>query len=484
MNIVMIASEAVPFAKTGGLADIVGSLPGYLRKMGHDVIVILPFYQCIAQNNYPLTKYLAPFEVYMGDCKQTCAVYLHVFSDGTPFFFIDYKDFYFREGIYHDNFNNDYSDNPRRFGFLCNAALQFCIKVGFHADIVHAHDWQGAPALAYLKTWFSENPVIGNARGALTIHNIGYHGKYPAHHISYLGFPSETFHSDIFEDYGQINLLKGGIYFADIINTVSPKYAEEIKNGIMSYGMEKYLQKKSNRFCGILNGADYSCWNPEIDPLIPANYTPYEMHGKSICKNYLQKIFYLDENPEIPIFGIVSRFAPQKGLNLLADCIEGVINTMVCQFVILGSGDKNLENFFRYLPAKYQGKIGSYIGYNNELAHKIEAGSDFFVMPSIYEPCGLNQIYSLKYGTLPIVRATGGLDDTVEQYNETTGKGTGFKFYDPSPKALYNTIGWAVSTYFDRKEHFYKMRFNAMLKDFSFEKAAKAYETMYKNVLY
>jgi starch synthase len=264
-----------------------------------------------------------------------------------------------------------------------------------------------------------------------------------------------------------------------MVNTVSPNYARETRTPELGYGMAMYLNDKGDRYVGILNGVDYDDWNPAVDTLIPQTFTPEDLSGKALSKRALQERFHLEIDEGVPLVGVVSRFVDQKGLDLLAGAIEEIVNSMRVQFVILGSGEKSLEWYFGGLPARYPGRIGCYIGYNNELAHWVEAGSDFFVMPSRYEPCGLNQIYSLKYGTLPIVRATGGLDDTVEQYDEATGEGTGFKFWDTSSHAIYYTVGWAVSTYYDRRHHFDKMQQKAMRQSFTWEDSARQYEQAY-----
>ncbi|MCB0049925.1 MAG: glycogen synthase, partial [Caldilinea sp.] len=351
---------------------------------------------------------------------------------------------------------------------------------GFAPDIVHVHDWQSALASAYLKIWHWNDPILGGASSVLTIHNIAYQGKYSASNFDYIGLQWGNFTPDKFEDYGAMNFLKGGIVYADVVNTVSPTYADETRTPALGYGLAPYLNDKGDDYIGILNGVDYTQWNPAVDRLIPAQYSPEDMAGKAVCKAALQQRFALDADPDVPIVGVVSRLVSQKGLDLLASAIESIVNDMAVQFVILGSGDKALESFYGGLPVRYPGRIGTYIGYSNEIAHWIEAGSDFFIMPSIYEPCGLNQIYSLKYGTLPIVRATGGLDDTVIQYDEATGAGTGFKFWEPSAAAIYYTVGWAVSTYFDRRAHIDKMVQTAMGMDYSWERSADQYLALYE----
>jgi starch synthase len=478
----MIASECVPFAKTGGLADVVGALPLILRKLGHEVIVVMPRYGSIDRARFGLRRFWNSLGVWMGNALEWCAVDI-AYSEGAPVYFIEHERYFGRSGLYHDEQFNDYQDNPYRFGFLTRAGLQLCRDLGFAPDIVHVHDWQTALASAYLKIWHWNDATLGASASVLTIHNIAYQGKYSAACYPYLGLNWSNFTPEKFEDFGAVSFLKGGIVYADMVNTVSPTYANETRTPQLGYGMAPYLNNKGGDYVGILNGVDYSQWNPESDRLIPATYSAADLSGKATCKRQLQRRLMLEESADTPLIGVVSRFADQKGLDLLAATIDGILQNMRVQFVILGSGDKGLESFFGGLPARHPGRVGSFIGYSNELAHWIEAGSDFFVMPSIYEPCGLNQIYSLKYGTLPIVRATGGLDDTVIQYDETTGGGTGFKFWDASPRALYYTVGWAVSTYYDRPQHIAQMIQAAMAQDYSWEKSAAEYEALYARAL-
>ncbi|BCX04363.1 MAG: glycogen synthase 1 [Candidatus Roseilinea sp.] len=482
MNILFIAAECAPYAKTGGLADVVGALPQHLRAMGHQTIVVMPRYASINGDRYGLRWFHGPMGVWMGNTQEWCAV--HTTSNGgTPVYFIESQKYFDRWGLYHDANFNDYPDNPRRFGFLTRAGLQLCKDIGFKPDVVHAHDWHTALAPAYLKIWHWNDPLLGSAASLLTIHNIAYQGRYPAHHMDYLGLQWSNFTADKFEDHGAINFLKGGIVYADMVNTVSPNYARETRTPELGYGMAPYLNAKGENYIGILNGCDYTQWSPENDKMIPARYSRDDLSGKAICKRALQRRMDLTVSPDTPVIGVVSRLVEQKGLHLLAQCIEGIVTNMRAQFAILGSGEKALEHYFGELPARYPGRIGGYIGYNDELAHWIEAGSDFFLMPSLFEPCGLNQMYSLRYGTLPIVRATGGLDDTVQQYDEATGDGTGFKFYEPSAHAIYYTVGWAVSTYYDRPQHMQKMIRAAMAQDFSWERSAEQYVRAYERAI-
>lgn len=479
-NILFIVSESVPFAKSGGLADVAGALSKKLAEKGHNVTVVMPYYATIPQE---LTKSKEPpfsMNVWMGEREEWCLVHSKKMQKGLSYYFIDFQKYFFREGLYHNNAMQDYEDNPKRFGFLSQAALYLCKTKNIKVDIVHAHDWQTAAALAYLKTHHRDCPWLGGAAGVLTIHNIGYQGKYSREAYEYLGLREQDFIPEIFEDYGGMNLLKGGIHFADIVNTVSPAYANETLSPEYSHGLDPFLRKKGDHYIGILNGVDYSEWDPATDKYIAHKFNVRNMSGKIKCKHVLQQRLGLYVQQSIPVMGIISRMAEQKGLHLLADSIEAIANNMQVQFAILGSGDKELENYFASLQEKYPGLISARIGYDNELAHGIEAGSDFFIMPSLYEPCGLNQIYSLRYGTLPVVRATGGLDDTVEQYDESSGEGTGFKFYDATPRAVYNTVGWAVSTYYDRPGHYKAMQIRAMEKDYSWEKSTIRYEEAYK----
>ncbi|MGH1437779.1 MAG: glycogen synthase GlgA [Lewinella sp.] len=484
LNIVFLASEGVPFVKTGGLADVVGALPKALQDLGHQVRIILPKYSKIDAAKFGMERFQESMGVWMGGgVQEWCAVDVAYIEGDIPVYFIENWKFYERDGIYNDANNRDFNDNPERYAFFTRAALQLCIDQQWPTDIVHSHDWQTALAPGYLKTWFRNEPILSRAAGIFTIHNIQYQGNFPKTRWPYIGLGWENFTSDKYEDHDRINYLKGGIAFADMVNTVSPTYAFETKSSELGMGMNNQLNAKGDAYVGILNGVDYADWNPATDKYLPANYSPEDMAGKAECKRALQEMFGLEVNPDIPLVGVVSRFADQKGLDLLYGAIHGAVNRMKVQFIILGSGDKQLETAYMQLPAQYPGRIGTLIGYDNPKAHLIEAGSDFFAMPSRFEPCGLNQMYSLKYGTLPIVRATGGLADTVVQYNEQTGEGTGFKYTDNTPSAIVDVIGWAVSTFYDRKIHLDAMIQRAMTQDFGWLQSARQYETMYREAL-
>lgn len=480
MKILFAASEANPFIKTGGLADVVGALPKYLKKNGVDARIVIPKYKDINFFDSYLECALQSMCVKMGDGEEWCSVWKTKTKDDVEVYFIEHHKYFNRDGLYHDNAFNDYQDNPYRYGFFCQAALQMCQDIDFYPDVIHTNDWQTSAISAYIKIWYWDKR-IGKTATLLTIHNVAYQGIYPSFKTySYLGLGWKNYSSNTFEDNGNINLLKGGIFFSDVVTTVSKNYAGEISSPYGGFGMAPYLTNKTTSFFGILNGIDTKEWDPKTDFRIAANYSEKDMSGKKKCKLDLQKRFMLEENEDIMVLGVVGRFTGQKGFHILQEVLSNVLNSMHIQFVILGAGDKSLEDFFGNLPKAFPGQAGSYIGFSNEIAHIIEAGADAFIMPSLFEPCGLNQMYSKRYGTLPIVHATGGLEDTVENYDENTGAGTGFKTYEVTPVSLYYTIGWAVSTFYDRKEHYQNMQKQAMACDHSWEKSAKEYIKAYE----
>ena len=482
LKILFVSSECTPFAKTGGLADVVAALPKALRRLGHDARIVLPLYRSIDRAKYGI-QHIGSSCVHMGQGEENWVGVHSAMLDGeVPVWFVEYERFFGRAGIYGEP-SGEYQDNAWRFALLSKAALQLCKDFDFTPDITHAHDWMSALVPAFLKTWDNVLSPLSRTASVLTIHNIGYQGIYDASVFPYTGIGGEYLRGEVFENFGKINLLKGGIYFADGITTVSPTHAWEMLGPIGGQGLAPYLNSRRADFCGILNGVDYEYWNPAHDTLIPAQFSPDDLSGKAVCKAELQKRFGLEVRADLPVFGIVSRFAAQKGFDLLREALPGALSDMEMQVVVLGTGDKETEDFFHWLSATFPGRAGSYIGFSNEMSHLIEAGSDFFLMPSLYEPCGLNQSYSMKYGTLPIVRATGGLDDTVHNYDEATGAGTGFKFWEVSSGALYYTIGWAVATWFDRPQHIAQLRRQAMSQEFLWSDAARQYVMVYEHAL-
>jgi len=484
LKILFVASECAPFAKTGGLGDVVPGLSKALRRLGHHVRIVIPLYSWIDYNRFGLKPAAqSSVCVHMGNGEENWVGVHETMLDGeVPVWFVDYSRFFARPGIYGDG-GGDYGDNAFRFGLLSKAALQISKDTKFIPDIIHLHDWPAAPVAAFLKTWDHVNSPLSNTASVLTIHNVGHQGVYHPSAMAYYGLGNEHFTPEKFEDHGKMNLLKAAVHFADAITTVSPTHAAELLDPSGAKGLAPFLNARKNDFSGILNGVDHDHWNPAVDPLIPAQFSRDNLEGKAVCKAALQDRFQLQRDPKVPLFGIISRFAPQKGFDLLKAALPGALNDMKFQLVVLGSGDPDTENFFRWLSAAYPGRANAHIGYSEEVGHLIEAGSDFFLMPSLYEPCGLNQIYSLKYGTLPVVRATGGLEDTVRNYDEKTGDGTGFKFIQPNAAAIYNTIGWAVSTWFDRPEDIDRMRQSAMSEVFSWDTAAADYDFVYQRAL-
>lgn len=482
LKIVFVTSECVPFAKTGGLGDAVAGLSKALHRLGHDVRIVMPLYSAVDYHRHGL-QFLNSACIHMGHGEENWVGIHTAKLDGeVEAWFVDHGRYYHRPGLYSDG-PNDYTDNAYRYGLLCKAAMQFCKDLNFVPDVMHLHDWTAAPTAAFLKTWDAFASPLSNTASVLTIHNIGHQGKYHAGVMGYYGLGNEHFTPDKFEDFTGVNLLKAGIHFADAITTVSPTHAREILEPIGGQGLEGRLQHRQADVTGILNGVDYEHWSPATDKFLPANYSAANLKGKALCKAELQKRFGLDVRPDVPLFGVVSRFAAQKGFDLLTGALPRTLNDMAMQFVVLGTGSRETEDFFNWLHAIYPQRVGVYIGFSNELSHLIEAGSDFFLMPSLYEPCGLNQIYSLAYGTLPVVRATGGLADTVENYNEATGDGTGFVFNLPTTQALYDSIGWAVSTWYDRPQHYKKMQQAAMKKQFLWETSAQQYVEVYKKAV-
>jgi starch synthase len=483
LNILIVSPEMFPFAKVGGIADMVASLAAALRRRGHDVRVVMPRYGAIDLEKHGATVCLEPMGVWMGTVEEWCSVYRAVSQGGVPVYLIEHRQYFDRPGLYHDAAMNDYDDNPRRFAFLCRAALQLCKDLRFIPAVVHANDWQTALASAYLKIWHWNDLALSRVASLLTVHNAAYQGCYPREHYEYLGLGWNNFTEDKFESYGQINLLKGGIHYSDMIVAVSPTFSRELTAPHGGFGLAPYCAGRGADLVGIVNGIDYAVWDPAVDPAIPARYSAKDLTGKKRCKRALQELFGLTKKATVPVIGCIGRFVEQKGFGLVMRTIERVLRDMTAQFVILGDGDERLEEYFGTLSGRFPGRAGSYIGFDDGRAHCINAGSDFFLMPSQWEPCGLNQMYAQRYGTLPIVRAVGGLHDTVTQYDEKTGDGTGFKFEEFSENALYYTIGWAVSTWYDRPSHIAKLIGAAMTRDFSWDASAAAYESAYHRAM-
>ena len=478
LKILMVASECAPLAKAGGLGDVVSGLAKQLRMEGHDVRIFMPLYRGIdrAQNEI---SFGSPVCVHLAGRREIWAGVFHGMLDGlVPLWFLDHAYYFDRAGIYDEN-NREYADNAFRFAFFSKAALQVCKDMEFIPDVIHVHDWQGSPAAAYLKTWDRVLSPLSATASVLTIHNIGYQGVYPSDVMPFLGLGDSWFVPDVCEDHGRVNFLKMGVYFADAITTVSPTHAEEILTPGGGMGLAPYTERRRAEVHGILNGVDYAHWSPESDRLIPANYTAADLSGKDECRSRLKERMGLDLDGT-PVVGVVSRFVEQKGLHLVRGMIERALVEFPFQIAVLGSGDASLEQYFRDLGLRFPGRAAAHIGFSNELSHWIEAGSDLFLVPSLYEPCGLTQIYSMRYGALPVVRATGGLRDTVRNYDPVTGEGTGFVFHEPVPEALHEALGRALTIWQQRPDVFERIRQEAMRQDFSWEKPAGEYLTVYR----
>ena len=485
MKILMVTAEAVPFAKTGGLADMVSALAIQLANMGHDVKIVMPRYYKIDRRKLQLLS--GPMAIAAGQVETWSAVYYTTMPgcDRLPVYFIDHENCYGRDGVYGTKAEPDFHDNPYRFAVLCHGAFQLCRKIGWYPDIIHAHDWSAclAPVLTKHVTRYCG---FEHTASVLTIHNQGYQGQYGKEQFPALGIDWGLYYGAGFEHNGGINFLQAGVSSADMITTVSPTYAKEIQTMEGGFGMDGLLRLRSDVIRGVLNGADTQQWNPEKDKRIPFNYSTKDLSGKAKCKAELQKRMGLEVNPDIPLIGIITRLADQKGIAEVFAPTYGsmfqMCRDMKLQFAVLGSGEKWCENEILELQAKLP-NMKAYIGYDENLSHLIEAGSDFFLMPSRYEPCGLNQIYSMLYGTLPIVRRTGGLADTVDNYDQETGNGTGFVFDALTPRAVYDTVGWAVWAYYNRKDDIRRMQLNGMKRKFGWDIAAEKYLEVYKEAL-
>jgi len=464
----MIASEAAPYAKTGGLSDVVSSLPKALTALGHEVSVLLPRYsECRA---FPMRRVWDNLPVVLGGTRYPASVW-QAEQDGT-FLFLDIPEFYDRAGLYGDR-SGDFPDNALRFAALARSAFEVARHL-FLPDIFHCHDWQAGLAPLYARQ-LAGDPTFAGIRTITTIHNLGYQGLFPASVLPAIGIEPARFNPQEMEFYGQVNFLKTGLVFSDALTTVSPRYAEEIQTPEFGFGLDGLLRNRRPSLTGIMNGVDYERWNPETDPLIPALYSTDDLSGKATCKRELLQQFGLPGNPEIPLVGIVSRFTGQKGADLIAAAAADLFASESFNLVALGSGEPEYEDLFRALAAQHPGRVGLYIGYNDQLAHRIEAGADIFLMPSRYEPCGLNQIYSLRYGTVPVVRATGGLDDSIDAE-------TGYKFALYSPEALDNVMHEAFVGFKNRKSWRTMMR-TGMSRDFSWNSSAREYDRLYRRLL-
>jgi starch synthase len=475
MHIAFAASECVPFSKTGGLADVVGALPRALAAAGHQVSVYLPRYRQtkLSDAQTVVRSITVPFD----DHYRFCSVVTGGSHSGVRFYFVEYPPFFDRDALYGTS-SGDYPDNAERFALFSRAVLEASKILGV-PNVFHCHDWQSALIPVLLRSQYAEDPAFQDVATVFTIHNMGYQGLFSPDILPLLTLPWDLFTMSKMEFFGNVNFLKGALVHSDFITTVSRKYSQEIQTTEFGFGLEGVLRDRAATVAGILNGVDYDEWSPQADKFITAKYSPQDLSGKAKCKQDLLATFGVaNADLRLPVIGIVSRFAAQKGFDLIAQIMDRLAREEMI-VVALGNGDKQYEEMFARLQKQFPQKIAIKIAYDNAVAHKIEAGSDMFLMPSKYEPCGLNQIYSLKYGTVPIVRATGGLDDTIEPWDARTSKGTGFKFTDYSGESLLLTIKEALRAFRDQTSWQALMR-NGMNKDFSWNASAKEYVRVYE----
>ena len=474
MHIAFAASECVPFSKTGGLADVVGALPRALAAMGHDVSVYLPRHRQtkLIDAEMMVRSITIPFD----DEYRFCSVVESGSGGGVKYYFVEYPPYFDRESLY-GTAAGDYPDNAERFYLFSRAVLEASKVIGV-PQVFHCHDWQTALIPVMLKTLYAEDPAFHDVASVFTIHNMGYQGLFPPDTLPLLMLPWELFTMSKMEFFGQVNFLKGALIHADYVTTVSKKYSQEIQTTENGFGLDGVLRNRAGSVAGILNGVDYNEWSPQTDKFIAAKYSSQDLSGKLHCKKDLLNAFGIaNATAKVPVIGIVSRFAAQKGFDLITQIIDRLAREEII-LVVLGSGDKVYEETFQRLNRQFPNKIAVKVAFDNAVAHKIEAGADMFLMPSRYEPCGLNQIYSLKYGTVPIVRATGGLDDTIEPWDALSGKGTGFKFTEYTGEALLSSIKQALLAFRDLSS-WQKLMRNGMSHDFSWGASAQEYAKVY-----
>jgi starch synthase len=465
MKVLFCSSEVVPYAKTGGLADVAGTLPPELAKLGVDIKIVLPFYKIIDEKKFKLKKFDNDTKVAKLDNK-------------VEVYFLENKKYFDREGLY-QNKGIDFEDNLERFTYYCQQSLELAKKLKFKPDIIHCNDWQSALIPVYLKTVYKQDPFFKKTKTVFTIHNLGYQGMFAKQDLKLTGLSEDLFSVDGLEFYGKVNLLKGGLLFADKITTVSQTYAKEIQTQEFGCGLEGVLQGRSKDLSGILNGINYDEWDPRKNKSLTKNYGPDDIEGKYANKTALQKLGKLKVSKTTPLLGIITRLADQKGLNILAEVMDDIIH-MPVQFILLGTGDPKYHELFENIKKKYK-NASIHLTFDAKLAYKIYAGSDIFLMPSYYEPCGLGQLISLNFGTIPLVRKTGGLADTVNDYDPFTGKGNGFVFSQYQSGALLEALKRALCIY-KNAPAWKKLGTEAMQCSFAWNNSAKEYIKLYKQL--
>ncbi len=480
MKIVIASPEAVPFVKTGGLADVAGSLLREFRKAREEAVLVMPLYRAVKGGRFPLGESGVTVDVPVG----TRGIRSRVYHDGNGAFFLEADEFFDRPELY-GTAGGDYADNAARFTFFSRGTLELCRKLSFRPDVIHCHDWQTGLIPLYLKTTYRDDSFFRGTATVLTIHNLGYQGLFPASEMPLTHLGWELFTPEGIEFYGKVNFLKGGLIAADILTTVSETYAREILEPASGFGLDGVLRKRSADLFGIVNGIDYEEWDPSRDGHLPATYRKGELSGKQLCKQELFKSVLGDkagEDPSrVPLVGMVTRLSEQKGLDLVIGALHG-LRALGGKIVILGKGDERFQNEMREAARQYGSTLSLTIGFDEALAHRIYAGADFFLMPSKYEPCGLGQLIALRYGTIPVVRRTGGLADTVEDFHPLACTGTGFLFSDYSVPCMLDALKRAFCVFTDRRKRVAMIR-NGMQADFSWGRSAKRYIDIYRAAL-
>ncbi len=478
MKILIATPESVPYVKTGGLADVTGALLTELREVQEDVSLVLPLYAGVSRD-FKLSRTGKSVTVALGEVVETGSIWLSEKSSQPKAYFIECDSLFGRPDLYGTSYG-DYPDNALRFAFFSKAVLELCRTMHIRPDIIHCNDWQTALIPLYLKQMYRNDKYLSKTATLFTIHNLGYQGLFNADDMKFTGLGSDYFTSDGLEYYGKLNFMKSGLIYADLISTVSETYAEEIMDKEHGFGLDGLLRKRQDDLYGIVNGLHYKEWDPCVDSFLPSNYTPEDIRGKSKCKKILtQRAGLSDER--LPLLGFVGRFSSQKGLDLIYRSAEDLMAIGV-NIVMLGRGEHYYQNLFTNMAGQYRGRVSVNIGFEESLAHLIYAGCDFFLMPSQYEPCGLGQLIAMKYGTVPVARKTGGLADTIEDYNTLLSRGTGFLFSDYTPSALQDAVKRAVCIFTDRKR-MKKMIADAMHADFSWHGPVGKYLELYRKAL-
>jgi len=479
MNILLASSEAVPYSKTGGLADMVGALAKFLARSGHEVRLVTPLYRGIRAQFPDIRPFAWSLDLPLGPIRVQGKVWTREGDERLTAYFIEQPGFFERSDYYQER-GVDYPDNAERFIFFCKAVVNLARYLPRRPDLVHVHDWQTALAPVFMLEQKLHEGWIDPPPSCLTIHNMAYQGAFPPGKYALTNLPGNYFQPDGLEFHGWMNCLKGGISFADLLTTVSPRYAREITTELYGCGLDGALRRRQNELFGVLNGVDYDEWDPEADLFLPHNYSAADLHGKQADKIELQREMGLPVAAAIPLFGTISRLADQKGVDIELTALQEMLAADM-QFVFLGSGEREYERAWRKLAERYPAKCAARIGFDTGLSHRIEAACDFYVMPSRFEPCGLNQMYSLRYGTVPIVRLTGGLDDSVIDIAEDPDKADGIKFAEYSVRALAKAVRKALVLYGNQDVlAFYRQ--NGMAKDFSWARTATAYGELYRKI--